>query len=48
MAEPIYIDEDVGHDDDSALGTHTKTYRILLRALIFQPPEIAKYMTRKS
>ena len=48
MAEPVYIDEDVGHDDDSAVGTQTKPYKTLLHAMILHPPETAKYMTRKS
>ena len=46
--EPIYIDEDVGHDDESAVGTETAPYNTLLHAMIRHPPETTKYLTRKS
>ena len=48
MAEPIYIDEDVGRDDDTAVGTDTQPYKSLLHAMIRHPPESTKYMTRRS
>lgn len=46
MAEPIYIDEDVGHDDDTAFGTETAPYKTLLQAMIKHPG--ASYQMRKS
>lgn len=48
MAEPIYIDEDKGRDDDSAVGTEGQPYKTLLYAMIQHPPETATYLTRKS
>ncbi|KIX03773.1 asparagine-tRNA ligase, cytoplasmic [Rhinocladiella mackenziei CBS 650.93] len=48
MASPIYIDEDVGRDDDSAIGTETAPYKTLLYAMISHPPDTATYQTRKS
>ena len=46
MAEPIYIDEDVGRDDDTAIGTETAPYKNLFYAMITHPG--ATYLTRKS
>lgn len=46
MAEPIYIDEDVGRDDETAVGTETAPYKTLLHAMIRHPD--ASYQTRKS
>ncbi|KAK5097287.1 asparagine--tRNA ligase [Exophiala xenobiotica] len=47
MAEPYYIDEDIGKDDDSAVGTPTAPYKTLLHAMKCHPPQSSKYMTRK-
>ncbi|MCJ1363514.1 hypothetical protein MMC16_002621 [Acarospora aff. strigata] len=47
----IYIDEDVGKDDDSADGTETSPYKTLLYAHIKKAPsqeEGTQYLTRKS
>jgi asparaginyl-tRNA synthetase len=46
MADSIYIDEDVGHDDDSATGSATAPYKTLLHAMIQHPG--ASYQVRKS
>jgi asparaginyl-tRNA synthetase len=46
MAEPIYIDEDAGRDDDAAVGTETAPYKSLAHAMIKHPG--ASYQTRKS
>ena len=46
MAEPIYIDEDVGRDDDAAIGTETAPFKTLAHAMIMHPG--ASYQTRKS
>ncbi|KAL2428504.1 Asparagine-tRNA ligase, cytoplasmic [Exophiala dermatitidis] len=48
MTSPIYIDEDVGRDDESAVGTETAPYKTLLHAMIKHPPETATYQVRKS
>lgn len=45
---PVYIDEDVGHDDDSAVGTEGTPYKTLAHAMIKHPPTTASYLTRKS
>ncbi|KAK6386111.1 asparagine-tRNA ligase [Exophiala oligosperma] len=45
---PVYIDEDVGHDDDSAVGTEGTPYKTLVHAMIKHPPTTASYLTRKS
>ena len=47
MASPYYIDEDVGKDDSSAVGTETAPYKTLLHAMI-QHGKDAAYMTRRS
>jgi len=47
-APSIYIDEDVGRDDDSAIGTETTPYKSLLHAMIKHPPPSATYLIRKS
>ncbi|KAL9106247.1 MAG: hypothetical protein Q9227_008715 [Pyrenula ochraceoflavens] len=45
----IYIDEDVGHDDDSATGSESAPYKTLLRAMIQHDPKNSpSYLTRKS
>lgn len=46
MADTIYIDEDVGRDDDSAVGSEAAPYKTLLYAMIQHPQ--ATYQTRKS
>lgn len=46
MAEPYYIDEEVGKDDDSGVGTPTAPYKTLLHAMKAHPPESSSYMTR--
>lgn len=46
MAEPYYIDEDIGKDDDSAVGTPTAPYKTLLYAMKAHPPESSSYLTR--
>jgi asparaginyl-tRNA synthetase len=46
MAESIYVDEDVGRDDDTAVGTEVAPYKTLLHAMIKNPG--AAYLTRKS
>jgi len=50
MAEPYYIDEDAGKDDDTVIGTQTAPYKTLLHAMKCHPPESdsIKYMTKKS
>jgi len=48
MAEPYYIDEDVGKDDDSAVGTPTAPYKTLIHAMKCHPPQSSKYLTRKA
>lgn len=48
MASTIYIDEDVGHDDDTATGTEAAPYKTLLHAMIKTPPNSSTYLTRKS
>lgn len=48
MAEPYYIDEDIGKDDESAAGTPTAPYKSLLHAMKHHPPESSSYMTRKA
>ncbi|KAK5189809.1 asparagine--tRNA ligase [Exophiala xenobiotica] len=47
-APPVYIDEDVGRDDDSAVGTEGTPYKTLLHAMIKHPPDTTTYLTRKS
>ncbi|KIW59646.1 asparagine-tRNA ligase [Exophiala xenobiotica] len=47
-APPVYIDEDVGRDDDSAVGTEGAPYKTLLHAMIKHPPDTTTYLTRKS
>ncbi|KAF7512491.1 asparagine--tRNA ligase [Endocarpon pusillum] len=46
----IYIDEDVGRDDDAALGTESAPYKTLLHAMIKHAPSAGSisYLTRKS
>lgn len=47
----VYIDEDVGRDDDSGKGTETLPYKTLLHALIQHasaPEPPSAYLTRKS
>ena len=46
MPDSIYIDEDVGRDDDAAVGTEAAPYKTLLQAMIQHPG--AAYQTRKS
>ena len=46
MAEPVYIDEDVGRDDEAAVGTETAPYKTLLHAMIKHHG--ASYQIRKS
>lgn len=48
--ETVFIDEDVGHDDDSAFGTVTSPYKSLAHAMIQHSPtkDGPTYMTRKS
>ncbi len=48
MAEPYYVDEDVGKDDESAVGTPTAPYKTLIHAMKCHPPQSSKYMTRKA
>lgn len=48
MAEPIYIDEDVGNDSPSATGSKTAPYRTLLHAMITHTPETHTYLVRRS
>ena len=48
MAEPYYIDEDVGADDESAVGTPSAPFKTLLYAMKTHPPESSGYMTRKA
>ena len=49
MASTIFVDEDVGRDDDAAFGTASTPYKTLLHALIQHPPtKTTTYMTRKS
>ncbi|KIW14555.1 asparagine-tRNA ligase [Exophiala spinifera] len=45
---PVYIDEDIGHDDDTAVGTDGAPYKTLAHAMIQHPPTTASYLTRKS
>ena len=48
-AVPVYIDEDVGKDDSSAVGTEQSPYKTLLYAHIQHPPkDKPQYLTRKS
>ncbi|KAK2746062.1 hypothetical protein FQN57_003402 [Myotisia sp. PD_48] len=45
----VYIDEDVGHDDDSAQGTESAPYKSLLHAILQQSSlEQVQFLTRKS
>lgn len=46
----IYIDEDIGSDDDAALGTESAPYKTLLHAMIKHGPSggSISYLTRKS
>lgn len=48
MAEPYYIDEDVGKDDETASGALTAPYKTLLHAMKSHPPETSRYMSRKA
>ncbi|KAI9876302.1 MAG: hypothetical protein M1830_006806 [Pleopsidium flavum] len=54
MASPsksVYVDEDVGKDSDSAVGTETAPYKTLLYAHIKNAPlhdQAFQYLTRKS
>ncbi|KEF52182.1 asparaginyl-tRNA synthetase [Exophiala aquamarina CBS 119918] len=48
MASSIYIDEDVGRDDDTAIGTETAPYKSLLHAMIKHASDGAAFQTRKS
>ncbi|KAI2121195.1 asparagine--tRNA ligase [Ophidiomyces ophidiicola] len=51
MPLAVYIDEDVGTDDQSAAGTDLAPYKTLLYALLQHPPPPAndvQYLTRKS
>ncbi|KAI1927067.1 asparagine--tRNA ligase [Ophidiomyces ophidiicola] len=51
MPLAVYIDEDVGTDDQSAAGTDLAPYKTLLYALLQHPPTPAndvQYLTRKS
>lgn len=48
MAEPYYIDEDVGKDDETAVGTPTAPYKTLLYAMKCHAPESSTYLTRKA
>lgn len=48
MASLIYIDEDVGRDDDSATGTETAPYKSLLYAMIKHAADGPTFQTRKS
>lgn len=49
MAEPYYIDEDAGKDDDTAVGTLTAPYKTLLHAMKCHPPDLGPttYTTKK-
>ena len=49
-SETIFIDEDVGRDDDAAFGTVSSPFKTLQHAMIQHPPtqESPAYMTRKS
>lgn len=46
----VYIDEDVGKDDDTASGTETAPYKTLLHAFVQHPPAAGgpQYLMRKS
>lgn len=46
----IFIDEDVGRDDDAAFGTVSSPYKTLPHAMIRHPPTTdgPTYMMRKS
>lgn len=46
MAEPYYIDEETGRDDESGVGTPTAPYKTLLYAMKLHPPETSKYVSR--
>src|SRR5271163_247358 len=46
-ADTIYVDEDVGRDDDAAFGTATSPYKTLLHAMISHSPTTT-FVTRKS
>lgn len=48
MATPVYIDEDVGVDDASTLGTEASPYKTLLQAMKSHGSESISYLTRKS
>ena len=47
MAEAYYIDEEVGHDDESGVGTPSAPYKTLLFAMKAHPPESSSYMSRQ-
>ena len=49
-ATSVYLDEDVGKDDDSASGTESAPYKTLLYAMIKHAPShgSVSYLTRKS
>ena len=50
-ATKVYIDEDVGKDDQTADGLESKPYKTLLHAMIQHPPSKdapVEYLTRKS
>ena len=46
MADTVYVDEDVGRDEESVAGSETAPYKTLLFAMIQHPK--ATYQTRKS
>ena len=46
MADSIFVDEDVGRDEDTATGSQEAPYKTLLHAMIQYPG--ASYQTRKS
>ncbi|KAK5103782.1 asparagine--tRNA ligase [Lithohypha guttulata] len=48
MAEPYYVDEVAGRDDDSAVGTPTAPYQTLLFAMKMHPPESSSYLVKKA
>jgi asparaginyl-tRNA synthetase len=49
-SETVFIDEDVGHDDDAASGTASSPYKTLLYAMIQHPStgDGPTYTIRKS
>ena len=47
-AKEVYIDEDVGLDEDSADGTQEKPYKSLVFAFIQKSPKEHSFLTRKS